>query len=166
MDKAADSSNTWQVNRNAGTGNRPGELKSSDHPPNRHKFDALRDKIMNERKVPATEAAHIARTEFPDVFADYQSHTKPILNKRSPVVEELIQAEIFKGFSPRLAAVRIQNLYGSSALHSTMTKGAVAQADFEDAAGDIFAGDAGLSRCEAMRKCRQDHPQLYRRMQR
>src|SRR3989442_12065670 len=41
--------------------NRPGALAFSKHPPNRHKFEALTDKIKNEEGVPKSQALALAR---------------------------------------------------------------------------------------------------------
>jgi hypothetical protein len=55
---------------------RPGSLKHIDHPaPNRHKFEALVDKIKNDHGIPKSEAMAEVRRQFPDVYAAYQKHT-------------------------------------------------------------------------------------------
>jgi hypothetical protein len=152
------------------TAQRPGALSSSTHPQSRHKFEALADKIKNEEGLPPSESHRQARLRFPDVYASFQRHTanngSGSYFKRAPAFEALVEREMRKGFSYQVAAQRIQNLYGSAAPHTTMAKAAAAQADFADAAQDIYQEDAGLSRCESMRKARLDNPQLYKRMQR
>jgi hypothetical protein len=153
--------------RTHSTTDRPGALSSSTHKPNRHKFDALRDKIKNDRGVPATTAAHMARTEFPDVFADYQDHGKQIYNKRAPTTyEDMVEAEMAKGCNRVTAGQRVLHAYGTSLPHRNISKAAVAQHDFDERAQDIYQDDTSLTRCEAMRKARLDNPGLYKRMQR
>jgi hypothetical protein len=142
---------------------RPGHLKSSSHTSSsnmRHKFEALTEHVKNTEGVPKSYAMALARQRYPDVYADYVNGGR--VAKRA---DDLIEAEIRKGFTPAMAAQRVANLYGYRGFdneHVTFQKGCGIA--FEDAAEDIYA-NTELDRCESLRKARRDNPRLWRAMQ-
>jgi hypothetical protein len=141
---------------------RPGSLSSSTHGQGRHKFEAMADKIANEEGIPKSEATRQARLRFPDDYAAYVKHTN--IGKAA---DDLIAAEIRKGFTPRMAAQRVANAHGFPAFdNSAISKSDIAAADLDDVADAIFEGDGSLSRTESLRKVRLQNPGLYKRMQR
>jgi hypothetical protein len=159
-------SNTFLINRND-SGNRPGSLPSSTHPPNRHKFEALVDKIKNEEGVPKSYAMALARKRYPDVFASYQDRTQSNYSKAAPTTyEELVEAEMRKGCNVEVAGQRVMQLYGSAALrHRTFAKSEVIADRFEKVAEDAWLADEDCDHCTALRKARLSNPRLFRALQ-
>jgi hypothetical protein len=163
-------SNTDLISRND-TGNRPGALHSSSHGTGRHKFDALRDKIKHSRGVTASEAAHIAATEFPSVFADYQRHTAKndtgSYFKRAPAdFDSLVAAEIRKSggyMHPHVAQQRVMQMWGSAAPRTTFAKGDDANMRFQKRVYDIADRD-GCDLVTATQRARYENPNLVRAM--
>jgi hypothetical protein len=147
---------------------RPGDLESSTHDKGPHKFLRMAMAIKNDRGIPMSEALAQARTELPDLYADYQRHQGSSVSKAAPTTyEDLVQVEIKKGFSPQLAQSRVANLYGYRGLdHRNITKGEAAGFALEDVADNIWKSDPSLSRTEALRQARFAQPNLYKRMQR
>jgi hypothetical protein len=145
------------------TSNRPGGLSSSSHGQGGHKFERLINDIKNERGVPGSQAAHIARSEFPDVFREYQDSKKPIFGKRAP---DLVGAEMAKGCTREVAMQRVAQLHGYPAFAGTLAKAADAEADFIAAAAEMQERDPSLDACSALRKARLSNPALYKRLQR
>jgi hypothetical protein len=137
-------SNTYHQNTNDGS-NRPGSLSSSTHKPNRHKFEAMAEKIANEEGIPKSEATRQARLRFPDVYAAYQRHAANGVAKSAPAdFETLVSAEMQKGCNYEVGAQRVMQMYGSAALrNSAITK----RADFVEDRFTDFADDNLAGRC-------------------
>jgi hypothetical protein len=153
------------VLRENDTDNRPGDLKHSDHAQSRHKFEALTDKIKNDKGCPRSEAMAYARQQFPDVYADYQRHTNgnDSTAKRAP---DLVELEMRKGVTREVASQRVAQLWGYRAFdQSPITKRTAraeeAEYDLITKANEVWE-DSDLSRCEALRKARLDNPRLHR----
>jgi hypothetical protein len=88
---------------------RPGDLPVSDHFKQRHKFEALTDKIKNEQGIPASEAQAYVRRIYPDVYRSYQRFTSDSTAKRAP---DLVELEMRKGVTREVAMQRIAQLHG------------------------------------------------------
>jgi hypothetical protein len=160
--------------RENSSANRPGSLEHSSHTSSsnqRHKFEALALKIKNDRGVPASEAMAQARKEYPDTYRDYQ-RWQGTLGKRAPTTfEDYVNAEMAKGCSYEVAAQRVAQLRGFPALdHRSMAKSEATAIVAEDAlmkaAQEVWESEPAASRTDALRRARQAHPGLYRRMQR
>jgi hypothetical protein len=144
---------------------RPGSLKSSAHGSGRHRFEQLRDAIVNEEGVPKTQAMHLARQRHPDLYDDYVNGNG--MGKRAPLdFESAVEAEMRKhSLTREVAGQRVAQAYGST-LPRRITKADHATADFEMAADEIYQTE-GCSRVEAIRKARLGAGRdSYRRMQR
>src|SRR6516225_78242 len=103
-----------------------------------------------------------ARTNFPDVFASYQEHTKPVNKSAPPTYEDLVAAEMKKGCNFQTAAQRVAQLHGFRAFdnQTSFAKADVASAALENVADSLHQSDASLSRCEALRAARKARPDL------
>lgn len=104
--------------------------------------------------------------QFPDVFRSYQQHLAPTSNnyrKRSPAIfEDLVSQEMRKGCNMEVAAQRVAQAYGSTALSNRMFKRTYAvENQFRDAAEEIYRSE-NCSRTEALRKARQEKPTFYK----
>jgi hypothetical protein len=153
--------------------NRPGDLPTSSHTSSsnqHHKFVALTEKLANDKGIPKSQAMSLARQQFPDVYAHYVGSAT---FKAAPgSFEALVSEELAKGCSTyEQAAQRVVQQYGFRALDSRdMTKREATSVLAEDQllkrAGTLLEDDPALSRTDALRKARQDHPSLYRRMNR
>jgi hypothetical protein len=168
-------SNTYYENTHS-SADRPGSLASSDHPspqPRRHKFEALVTAIQNDQGIPKSTAMAYARQNHPEVFEDYQRFRNGNgIGKRAPATfEDLVNAEMRKGLNAECAAQRVVQQHGFRALDfRSISKreavSVVAENELLKRAGALWEDDPALSRTEALRAARQDHPSLYRRMQR
>jgi hypothetical protein len=148
---------------------RPGHLPESSHTSSsnaRHRFMALVASIKNTQGLPATTAMAYARQKDPTGYAAYNGHTA----KRAP---SLLQQEMAKGVTEEIAKQRLVNLYGAAALDEqarAMSKAeataVTAENELLKRAGALWEDDPALSRTDALRRARQDHPSLYRRMTR
>jgi hypothetical protein len=142
--------------------NRPGALKHSDHAPNRHKFEALTDKIKNDHGCPRSDAMAIARLQFPDVYRSYQRHTNSEATaKREP---SLVEAEMAKGCTREVAMQRVAQLHGFRAFDhpSHLNKRAEDAEDQLIKSATVHWLDNDVDRCSALRLARLDNPRLYR----
>jgi hypothetical protein len=148
---------------------RPGALSSSKHPANRHKFEAMVDRITADQDIPKSQAMAVARAQFPDVYRSYQRHiTGSAVNKSAPTFEDLVSAEMAtKGINAEVAGQRVAQAHGFPALHHrSMTKRAAvvdyAENELVRKANALWNDDPGLSTTEALRKSRLANPALYR----
>jgi hypothetical protein len=150
---------------------RPGELPVSDHFKQRHKFEALTDKIKNEEGVPKSQALSLARVRYPEIYNHYVGSGAGKYFKRGPTTfEDLVNVEMAKGCNYEIAAQRVMQLHGANALHyRTINKRAARAEDAEGElikrADDIWCDDPGMDRCEALRKARQENPRLFKALQ-
>jgi hypothetical protein len=151
---------------------RPGRLKSSDHGRTRHKFEALTDKIKNDHGIPKSQAMAYARQQYPDVYRSYQNHVSSSSTsyaKRGPTTaQDLIAAEIRKGFSPELAGQRVAQLHGFRAFDTVtprFAKGVNLEYTFLKRAEEIMDVDQ-VDATEALRRARLEDPRLFRAFQR
>jgi hypothetical protein len=167
LGKAATAS-AYDLAANSDT-DRPGSLKHSSHPPNRHKFEALTDKIRNEEGIPKSEAMAQARMRFPDVYRSYQRHTNAVEStfKRAPTTfEDLVNAEMKKGVNREIAGQRVLQAHGSNALRNrAINKRAADIADTFGAVAEDIWGNSALDRCEALREARKARPLLFKALQ-
>jgi hypothetical protein len=152
--------------------NRPGDLATSTHPSSdnaRHKFVALTEKIANDQGIPKSQAMALARTQYPDVYANYVGAAG--YSKRAPTTfEDYVNAEMAKGCSYEVAAQRVAQLRGFPALdHRNLAKSEATAIIAEDklmkAANNVWE-NSNLDRCESLREARKSNPSLYRRMNR
>jgi hypothetical protein len=152
--------------------NRPGDLPTSSHTSSsnsRHKFEALTEKLANDQGIPKSEAMSLARSQYPDVYAHYVGSAT---FKAAPTTfEGLVAEQMAKGCTREVAAQRVAQLHGYAALdHRDMSKreavATLAEDELLKRAGTLLEDDPALSRTDALRKARQDHPSLYRRMNR
>jgi hypothetical protein len=149
---------------------RPGSLETSDHPSSnhaRHRFLALVAAIKNEHGIPATQAMAYARQKDPTGYLAFQGRSV------TKSARSLLQQEMAKGVTEEIAKQRLVNLYGAAALdeqNRSMSKAeataVTAENELLKRAGALWEDDPALSRTDALRKARQDHPSLYRRMTR
>jgi hypothetical protein len=149
---------------------RPGSLETSDHVSSsnaRHRFLALVAAIKNDQGIPATTAMAYARQKDPTGYLAFQGRSV------TKSARSLLQQEMAKGVTEEIAKQRLVNLYGASALDEqsrAMSKAeataVTAENELLKRAGALWEDDPALSRTDALRKARQDHPALYRRMTR
>jgi hypothetical protein len=151
--------------------NRPGALSSSTHAPNRHKFEALVDKIKNDQGIPKSQAMAYAREQYPEVYRSYQRHTNSVEStfKRAPTTfEGLVNAEMRKGVNSEVAAQRVAQLHGFRAFDQpsriVKRRGDLLYT-FQKRVDDIMHED-GVDATEATRRARQEDPRLFSAMQR
>jgi hypothetical protein len=155
--------------------NRPGDLPSSSHTSSsnsRHKFDAQVDRLVNEEGLTRSEAMSQARARYPELYRSYVGSAS-FLNKAAPgSFESLVSEQMAKGCSTyEQAAQRVVQQYGYRALdRRDMRKSeaisVLAEAELMSKANDRWRDDPTLTRTDALRAARQDHPSLYRRMNR
>jgi hypothetical protein len=147
---------------------RPGSLKSSTHGNGRHKFEALRDAIVNEEGVPKTQAMHLARQRHPDLYDDYVNGNG--MGKRASSFEEMVRNEaLLKGCTPTVAAQRLLYQHGGQVLDrsSSIAKAVDAEGDFIAKAQAIYEQSGGaISKCESLRAARRAAPSAFKRLQR
>ena len=128
-----------------------------------------------------------ARLEYPDDYTAYQrfrasnstqqqygGHTAAggwgnTVGKSAPTTyEDLVNAEIAKGFSRELAGQRVAQAHGYRALDhvgKSLRKGADAQWEFQKRVDEVMYDD-GVDASEATRRVRLEDPNLFRALQR
>jgi hypothetical protein len=143
---------------------RPGDLPVSEHFKQRHKFEALTEKVKNEQGIPASEAQAYVRRIYPDVYRSFQRFTNSDSTvKRAP---DLVEIEMRKGVTREVAMQRLAQLHGFRAFDNAPLSKRAARADDAEyqlvkSAQDYWANN-DLSRCEALRESRLANPYLHR----
>jgi hypothetical protein len=146
--------------------------------PARTSFDEHVDRIAQRDKCSRLIAQQKARVEEPASYAAFQQFSaeeptsaqqmrrdRGMTTKAAPSVttfEDHIAAEMSRGCSEEVAAVRTIQKHGAAALQHRMIqkRGPSITRTFAKAAGQIMEMD-GISRCESLRKLRQERPDLY-----
>jgi hypothetical protein len=154
--------------------NRPGDLPTSSHTSSsnaRHKFEAMVERISNDKGIPKSEAMARARQQYPELYRNYVG-SADYLKAAPGSFEALVSEQMAKGCSTyEQAAQRVVQQHGYRAFDSRdMSKreavSVVAESELMSKANDIWRDDPTLTRTDALRAARQDHPALYKRMNR
>jgi hypothetical protein len=145
--------------------NRPGALSTSTHPPNRHKFESVVDKLKNDNAIPKSQAMAMARMQFPDLYASYQDHTNGSTSKREP---DLVEIEMRKGCTREVAMQRLAQQHGFGMFDQPSRiqkrRGDLLY-EFQKRVTEVMDQD-GCDAAEATRRVRKEDPRLYAAMQR
>jgi hypothetical protein len=152
---------------------RPGQLSTSRHKTQQpitssESFDSVIHRIMERDSTPYHVAMATARLEAPRAFREYQSGGA--VTKSAPSFDARVESEMFKHHVTReVAQQRIINTFGSTAMTrdgAAMAKRAEALEEvFTAQAEDLWADDARLDRCSALREIRKRCPALFKKLQ-
>jgi hypothetical protein len=145
--------------------------------PKRHAFDDRIDAVQRRDGGSRFAAMSTARQEFPQDYSDYQSFTAGNSTSeqqgsrrdneglgKSLTFEAAVNSEIRKyNVSPTVAGHRVLQRYGNLP-SERFAKAADVAADWREAAQEIVDRE-GVSRTDALRKCRFERPELFRQLQ-
>jgi hypothetical protein len=149
-------------------------------PAGQHAFEAIVDQLVAQNGGSRSAAFTAARLLHPSAYVDYnawrsstsaqsqragQASTNNEVNKSAPIYEQLLAAEIRKGFSPHVAQQRIANSYGLMPDgDEAIAKADDAYADLREAAQELLVESDAMPRTTAMRKARLANESIYKRL--
>jgi hypothetical protein len=142
--------------------------------PVRSKFDAMVENIVRDEGVSKTTAMTLARQRYPRIYQSHQQanaasstsaqrtahagYGSGYRKSAATSYEQLVAAEMAKGVTMEIAAVRIANTYGTArqfprTFGKSSDPGRLVKR--LDARIDEVVADTGLTRCEALRELRK-----------